>query len=354
MKTGHKKGNLEKPSLQKIKPVVFLVFSVWVIEFSFAQNSNESIEKSTIKGIHHVSLSVSDLEKSISFYTESAGIPSKVIYRQQLIPKEEKKSGFSPVPRKTGLLQGPNGYIEFIQFDQKSGISSEPMPVQGPGITHLCYQAPLRNSIYQKAKTLQASIISRGDQPVSRGYGIHYAYVRDRDGIMFEIEQLEQPTFKGQVWIGHVALAGPSLDRLVGFYTLLLGEKPSRRVDHIKNNPSLDDIANIDSLRLSGAWFKTGNMLLEIWQFDHPVSQDAKENPSLTKIGYREVAFETEDLMKEYHRLRKQGIPFLSEPIQTKEGWVVYLRDPDKNLISLRQFSPGSSLSLKKLLKTDD
>jgi len=35
---------------------------------------------------------------------------------------------------------------------------------------------------------------------------VRYGYVRDADNIMFEIEQLDKQSFKGPVWIAHIAL----------------------------------------------------------------------------------------------------------------------------------------------------
>ena len=94
-----------------------------------------------IKGIYSVSLSVQNLEQSAAFY--------------------QKAIGFTEGGR---------------------------LPVQGPGITHICYQSSAENSIYKQAKINGATVVSRGTTPVNRGYGIQYAYIRDANNIMFETE----------------------------------------------------------------------------------------------------------------------------------------------------------------------
>ena len=168
------------------------------------------------------------------------------------------------------------------------------MPVQGPGITHICYQSSAKNSIYKQAKINGATVVSRGTTPVNRGYGIQYAYIRDANNIMFETEQFDKVPFSEAMWIGHVALVSPNMDKIIDFYAKLLGRKPQNRLDKIKSSTKLDDIANIDSLKLNAAWFKTPNMLLEIWQFDNPPTTPPLQRsplgqyvPSFSKIGIK-------------------------------------------------------------------
>ena len=209
------------------------------------------------------------------------------------------------------------------------------MLVQGPGITHVCYQSPATVSIHDKAKVNGASIVSRGGVPVDRGFGIRYSYIKDKDGIMFETEQLDKPKFADSLWVGHVAIVTHDIDRLVTFYTQLFGKEPVNRIDNIKNSPKLDDIANIDSLRLRGAWFVVGNMMLELWQFDNPPCKPAETPAPFTQIGYQQISFGVGDIMADYKRLIANGVTFLSIPISTSKSTEVFFRDPDGNLLSL-------------------
>jgi catechol 2,3-dioxygenase-like lactoylglutathione lyase family enzyme len=315
----------------------------------FSQNKALADSVSTIKGINHISLSVRDLSRSIAFYKQAIGLEDKILFSIKKRVPVEKKSGIKHAPRKVAILQGPNGQVELIQFRRQNKDAHSNMPVQGPGITHICYQSSMSNSIYSKSKTADATIVSRGDAPVNRGYGIHYAYIRDGDSIMYEVEQFEKPPFTDAVWLGHVAIVTPDIDRLVAFYTLLLGTKPINRIDNIKNNPKLNDIANIDDLKLRGAWFKVGNMLLEMWQFENPVPKSITEPASFTKIGYQKIAFEVSDIQHEYKRLKDKNVQFLSAPVIDKTVSIVYLRDCDGNLISLHQFDSNSPQSVDKM-----
>jgi catechol 2,3-dioxygenase-like lactoylglutathione lyase family enzyme len=211
------------------------------------------------------------------------------------------------------------------------------MPIQGPGITHVCFQAPRSKSIYEKVKTFGANILSRGNVPIDRGFGITYAYAKDPNGIMFEMEHFAEPPFEQDVLIGHVALVTPDIDRLVSFYTQLLGIEPNRRIDNIKNSPKLDDIANIDSLRMRAAWFKLDNMILEMWQFQNPKTKEPSQPLPFSQIGYNTVAFGVGNLQNEFKRLSSKGVKFLSAPVQNANSSSVYARDPDGNLLLLEE-----------------
>ena len=55
-----------------------------------------------------------------------------------------------------------------------------------------------------------------------------------------------------------------------------------------------------------------------------------------TDLGYT-FSFEVLDIQKEYNRLIGKDIEFLSEPQQLGNFWMVYARDVDGNVFSLRQ-----------------
>jgi catechol 2,3-dioxygenase-like lactoylglutathione lyase family enzyme len=309
-----------------------ILFSfLFIPQIIFSQIKNDTLIP-TIKGVHHIGISVKDLKQSKAFFMNAFGL--KEIHDSEIKKplKIEKSSKIKHFDRETVLLEASNTLFELIQFEGSKSQNLSQMPVIGPGITHICYQIPQVKSIYEKVKTLGAKMVSRGDKPVDLGgYGIYYAYTREQNNIMFEMEHFDKPTFKSDVNIGHFAIVTHDIDRLVEFYQKVLGMKPIRRVSKPKN-PKFDDIGDIDNIELSGAWFKLDNMLLEIWQYHNPETKASSKPAEFNAIGYHEIAIEVENIENEY--LRMKGFTnFLSKPIENK----VFFRDPDGNLLSFIQ-----------------
>lgn len=307
---------------------------------------------SSVKGINHIGLCVSDLKASIAFYTEAASI--EVDHSKRLgNSAAEKASGFNNDPVDRATLKGPNGYLELSQYDASLAGPAEEIPVQGPGVTHVCYQSPTTQDIYSRFKALGATPVSRGTEPVDLGgYGVYYAYERDSDGIMFETEHLDKPHFEGPIWISHVALVSHDLDRLTDFYENLFGCKPNRRTNKAAG-PRFDEVIDYDGVHIRAAWFDLSNMILELWQFVNPVTPEPGAPLPFEKIGYNKFAFEVSDIHSDYRRLVDAGVQFLSEPVETEESTEVFGRDPDGNLFSLIQPARGSSISIDALSKKD-
>lgn len=310
-----------------------------------SSSQSESCASSVI-GIHHVGMSVTDLKASVEFYSQALGV--RLQNTPDTMQAEDGSLGFS-TPSNSAVLAFPNGYLKLSEYDRSDFSPPPVLPVKGPGITHVCYQSPTSEDIYQRLINGGATTVSRGEQPVHLlGQGVYYAYARDHDGIMYETEHLDHAPFEGPIWLSHAALVSPDLDRLVEFYSLLLDAKPNRRTDRA-SGPRFDEVAGYDNVMIRAAWFDIGNMILEMWQFVNPVTPQPQRPSAIEDVGYNKVAFEVSDLQKEFERLTALGVRFLSSPATSFDGWEVCLRDPDGNLISLIQPKTQDDLSVSHL-----
>ena len=310
-----------------------------------SSSQSESCASSVI-GIHHVGMSVTDLKASVEFYSQALGV--RLQNTPDTMRTEDASLGFS-TPSNSAVLAFPNGYLKLSEYDRSDFSPPPVLPVKGPGITHVCYQSPTSEDIYQRLINGGATTVSRGEQPVHLlGQGVYYAYARDHDGIMYETEHLDHAPFEGPIWLSHAALVSPDLDRLVEFYSLLLDAKPNRRTDRA-SGPRFDEVAGYDNVMIRAAWFDIGNMILEMWQFVNPVTPEPQRPSAIEDVGYNKVAFEVSDLQKEYERLTALGVRFLSSPATSVDGWEACLRDPDGNLISLIQPKTQDDLSVSHL-----
>lgn len=313
----------------------------------------------TVKGINHVGLSVRDLSRTVEFYRSATTL--ELAGRRPLSGRPAPSATGDPAnggpanggpvsdPVDVAVMQGPNAYLELTQFAPAATAGPRVLPVEGPGFTHICYQSPAPLELYTTFIDLQATPVSRAGAPIDLGgYGVLYGYARDADGIMFEVEQLDAPPFDGPIWIAHVALVSPDIDRLVDFYERLLGVAPYRRVNKV-TGPRADEVTGLDDVRIRAAWFNVGNMVLELWQYVNPVTARPGEPAPFEAIGYNKFVFEVADLASEYERLTAAGVEFIGTPTGTNGGREVFARDPDGNLFGLQQLGPDDAHSIDRL-----
>ena len=193
-------------------------------------------------------------------------------------------------------------------------------------------------------------MVSRGDGPVDiGGYGVTYAYGRDPDGTMIEMEQLDRPHRADPAWITHIGITTPDIDRAVAFYTNVVGYDPHRRIT-TGPNPRLDAIGDLDGGVIRGSWFAMRNFELEIWQYLTPATPQPTGPRMLNTLGHALIAFEVADIPTEFARLRNFDVDFIGDPMMMG-GWrIQYARDPDGNLFAVQQnVSAGAAESIETM-----
>jgi catechol 2,3-dioxygenase-like lactoylglutathione lyase family enzyme len=304
----------------------------------------------TIKGVHHIGLSVKELEPMLNFYQASTGF--KLIERKTVSdnPAANTIYGQADIKFEYAVLESSTMRLELYQFATEENSIQNNMPVQGPGITHTCYQSAVANPLYDKFTTAGASIISRGDEPVDAGgYGVRYAYARDLEGNIFELEEIDQDLIVKSGYdsnwqvqgenarMTQVAFATHDLNRLIEFYAQILDINPYRAGSY-SDNRKLDEIANIDNLSLNATWFKMDGegKVLEFWEYNNPKTTEKRQKTTPTQPGYS-FSFEVGDIQKEYTRMRSLGVSFIAPPQQLGDYLISFAHDPDGNVFSLRQ-----------------
>ena len=112
--------------------------------------------------------------------------------------------------------------------------------------------------------------------------------------------------------------------------------EPYRRANKVVG-PRIEEVTNLDNVRVRAAWFNIGNMVLEIWEYVNPVTPDTGAARSFESLGYNKYAFEVADLDSEMIRLEAMGVSFTGDILKTPTGYEAYATDPDGNCFSLLQ-----------------
>ncbi len=317
-----------------------------------------------ILGVNAIIISVRNLNKALEFY--QAATPFDLIRIEQFendaTANDLYCSAHTHLRRAT--LRAPNMLLELLEFEENRDLPTSKMPIQGPGMTHTCYQTPAAKSGYDRFKAAGADILTTGDSAIDLGgYGVTYAYAHDPDGNMLELEQLDPPVLEHMgyfqspvqqnqaMWVTQVCLVSSDIERLLSFYAELLGISPSRRVE-VKNNAKAAAIGGASRVHILGAWFQLDehSKVLELWQYLDPETPEQHATRSPMTLGYS-YALEVDNIKREFERMRAiDGLSFLSAPITFDDFIGAYARDIDGNVFCVRQMiDPLSSHSVRAL-----
>lgn len=290
-----------------------------------------------VKGIQHIAMTVGDIDETIAFYSKA--VPVKVVRRTNvsgsafpaaLLTRRYKRVDIA-------LLAFPTGFVQLMDFEPGKSAAPVPRPVIGPGYTHICIQSPSSDPAITRFIAAGLDVISRfgkHDGVDIGGYGVRYAYGRDPNGIMIENESLDAPRRPEAAWITHIGIAVHDRDPMLAFYGGITGRKAHRTMEQ-ENRPRLDDIANIDGLKLRGGWLNVGNMDIELWEYVHPRTPPPSADRKLDEVGYSNFAFEVADVTLQAKRLKGDKVRLVGAP-RPVAGWLVqFAYDPEGNIFSL-------------------
>ena len=320
----------------------------------------------TIKGVHHIGITVSDIDETLAFYSRS--VPYELVERRivdaAVLPSEilSRRSG----PIEIALVRTPTVFFQLIDVDPATRAAPDRRPVIGPGYTHICFQSPSTAPKYDVFKANGLDMLSRGDGPVDLGgYGVTYAYGFDPDGIMIEMEQLTPEVIAAHgelgtkrmrhpAWATHIGNVTGDKAQMVGFYTRVLGHGPRRELPPTRRQ-TFDEIADIDGIVAEASWFDVGNFELEFWHYVEPRTPLGTTARMIDAIGYNAIVFETDNIGATLARLEREGVSFAGETFELG-GWRVrYARDPEGNLIAFQQnMSAGAARSIDDMLWLKD
>jgi catechol 2,3-dioxygenase-like lactoylglutathione lyase family enzyme len=134
--------------------------------------------------IHHLGLTVGDLERSVGFYTKYFRLRevARNELRGRMISAQTDLEG-SIID--VALLAGRNVLLELLCYRAPEG-RVRPLRACDPGSAHVCMVVEDLEATYAAMREAGVSLHAR---PSRLGAGTKMVYVRDPDGIMVEIIQ---------------------------------------------------------------------------------------------------------------------------------------------------------------------
>lgn len=143
--------------------------------------------------------------------------------------------------------------------------------------------------------------------------------------------------------IHHMAISTPDLDRLVAFYTDVVGFETV--MDTAWNDrPLVDRMIGLSGSAARQVMLRAGNAHLELFEYSSPESVPARPERNPADHGYTHICLDVTDIDAEHERLSAKGMTFHSTPPTTEDMGggpprlrAIYGRDPDGNIVELQE-----------------
>ncbi|MGI2171823.1 VOC family protein [Shewanella sp. MF05960] len=312
-----------------------------------------------ITGVHYVGMTVSNLERASTLYQQAMDL--KIAHQDTIdnSPVINTLTGRENTQLNTQLMASVNAQLRFMDFGttSHSAHSHKFVDANGPGIAHVCFQVNETTKAYDKFLAAGATHIGAAEMiQINPKNPVYYAYARDHDNIMVEIEHvdvaaLNLPTPPSNEYrIRHISLATTDMERAVKFYSHLLETQNPRRAGRLiaLKGEKVDKVSGFDKTELEMAWFQVRNLELEIIQYHNPAPTSSDTPRPIDALGYNMIVFDVVNLAKAKEKLLEAGGTIVSENQPLDGNDILFGRDVDGNLLGFQSLPTDSIFSAKQ------
>jgi len=139
------------------------------------------------------------------------------------------------------------------------------------------------------------------------------------------------------VGLEHIGLSVSDLKRSLAFYCDVLGMEVIRIIEP-GGGGDLGTIVGLDGCQARIAHLRSGNFMLELFEYQKPRGKPIPEERCQADIGYAHIGLRSDDVLEDYEELKGLGVDFISDPVEFRPGvWVVYFYGPDNEVCELRK-----------------
>ncbi len=308
---------------------------------------------------------------SLAYTMESAGSTAK-FYNGMMGVELAGPSAFSKDPamlklvgapegtefrKLTGVLPGPNAYVEFTEFRGVPRTKFH-LRVRDPGAPAMAIQVNNLTGMIAEMKAAGVNVISANGQIVDFGGGTHTIFVEDPNGMNLEVfERTGPPPARSQttpvIRLQNLAHTTESLNKTLPFYRDVLGLPLNGTRDPLAQSPQkLDEdmskFTATKSMSFRAAAFRIPNATFgfELTEFTGGARKPVR--PNIQDIGAATLALQVRDIDKVLAKIKASGAPVVTiggvpvNPTGNPNSKLreIVVRDPDGFFVELQQPDP--------------
>jgi catechol 2,3-dioxygenase-like lactoylglutathione lyase family enzyme len=306
-----------------------------------------------LKGVNHVGIGVSDMNRSMKFYGD-LGFEQIMFDYTGILPGMEQVTGNPETKARVVMLKNKNegpvglGMIKLIYILPPA--KAEPCTIAGESLWGDIGVAEAAFNIRGGVPKVFGALIEKGVKaaltPAINPFPPHdtissYAYLRDPDNGLVELEEWERWRSLGTEvlleGVNHVGFGVSNMKNTKKFYQQLgfteiifdyTGSLSSMATMLPANPPKMRILMMAN---YHGAWIEPIQIL--------PPYKPTPLKKAWGHLGVMEFAIGVSNLEKTYKELQKKGIKFLNTPqkvsVDSGEWKYAYLKEPDKNYVSI-------------------
>jgi catechol 2,3-dioxygenase-like lactoylglutathione lyase family enzyme len=258
----------------------------------------------SLNRFQHVSISVSDINRSLDFYRGLLGF--------QVLGHAQVEDGLT-----AHFLDVGNGHtLQLLSFKDTAKPSQWLPDDLQTGLRHVGFKVRYVDGTTARFK--QANVPFTLD-PLDATGGVRIAFFKDPDGTLLEIVQdelqyhidgpakgsLPPLTPQGDALVfDHVAVTVSDLDKALAFYGDRLGF------------PIIGKLIFNDKRGFVITYLKAQTAVLELFSFTDPTRQNSW-NPDITVLGLKHVGLSVRNVDAEVKDLKAAGVPILRETAES-------------------------------------
>lgn len=142
-----------------------------------------------IRGVHHVAVSTTDLDRLAAFYRELFGFETVMETSWRDRPVIDEIVGLSGSAARQVMLKAGNAYLEIFEYESPAGDAGpSERTAADRGYTHFCIDVQDIDAEYER---LSASGMQfHCPPPVLSGGRVRATYGRDPDGNIVELQEV--------------------------------------------------------------------------------------------------------------------------------------------------------------------